>query len=124
MILCGATPTPPHPGITKVGRDKHRNVPWSYVDRAEDAVLGLRQEGYAVIALELVESAIPYYEMVATDMTAIVVGNEDHGISRAVLDLCDSAVFIPMYGKGQSMNVHVSAAVALFHVRNSMHTIT
>jgi len=122
MILCGATPTPPNPTITKVGRDKHRNVPWTYVERAEDAVVGLRDEGYTVVALELVESAIPYYELVAGEKTAIVVGNEDHGISRVVLDLCDSAVFIPMYGKGQSMNVHVSAAVILSHLRSVTYT--
>ncbi len=118
MILCGATPTPPNPTIAKVGREKHRNVPWSYADRAEDAVTALLQEGYSVIALELVDSAIPYYEMTARDKIAIVVGNEDHGVTRAVLDLCESAVFVPMYGKGHSMNVHVSAAVVLSHLRN------
>jgi tRNA (guanosine-2'-O-)-methyltransferase len=124
MILCGATPTPPNPTIIKVGRDKHKNVAWSYIDRPEDAVLGLRHEGYKIIALELAESALPYYEITAAEKTAIVVGNEDHGVSRSVLDLCDSAVFIPMLGKGQSMNVHVSAAVLLFHLRNSIHTTT
>ena len=122
MILCGATPTPPNPTINKVGREKHRNVTWSYVERAEDAVTDLRRDGYSVTALELVESAIPYYELRARDKIAIVVGNEDHGVSRSVLDLCDSAVFVPMYGKGHSMNVHVSAAVVLAHLRNLVLT--
>ncbi len=29
--------------------------------------------------------------------------------------LVDGAVFIPMYGKGRSMNVHISAAIVAYH---------
>ena len=31
---------------------------------------------------------------------------------------CDAAVFIPMYGKGLSLNVHVALAVVLYHIRH------
>jgi tRNA G18 (ribose-2'-O)-methylase SpoU len=44
-----------------------------------------------------------------------VLGNEDHGLTRSVLSLCDSSVFVPMYGKGLSLNVHVCTAVVLYH---------
>jgi tRNA(Leu) C34 or U34 (ribose-2'-O)-methylase TrmL len=30
------------------------------------------------------------------------------------MKLCDSAVFIPMAGKGRSLNVHVAAAIVAF----------
>ena len=36
-------------------------------------------------------------------------------VQRA-LEQVDGAVFIPMYGKGGSLNVHVALAVVLFHV--------
>jgi 23S rRNA (guanosine2251-2'-O)-methyltransferase len=47
---------------------------------------------------------------------ALVLGNEDHGVTRACLALSDAAVFVPMYGKGRSLNVHVSLAVVGYHL--------
>jgi len=116
IVLTSATPTPPQTTIAKVGRDKHRVVPWRYVENTEVAVQELRQAGYHITALEIADAARPYYEFAFPDRTCLVLGNEDHGVSRAVLDLCDSAVFVPMMGKGLSMNVHVSAAVVLYHI--------
>ncbi len=117
MFLCSATPLPTGGGtIKKVGRDKDRTVDWYYEERAETAVEILREEGYHICALEITDSARPYYAFDYPQKLALVIGNEDHGISRGVLDLCHSSVFIPMYGKGSSLNVHVSAAVVLYHI--------
>lgn len=116
MILSGITPTPPHPTITKVGRGKHDNVAWTYEESAEAALERLSAEGYHVIALEITDESMPYYEAVYPERICLVLGNEDHGVTRSALALCDSSVFIPMVGKGRSMNVHVSAAVVLYHI--------
>ncbi len=116
MFLCGITPTPPNPTIAKVGRDKQNVVPWYYEKRAEDALQILREEGYYICALELTDQARPYFEVEYPRRLCLVVGNEDHGVTRGALALCDSAVFVPMYGRGLSLNVHVSAAVVLYHV--------
>jgi tRNA G18 (ribose-2'-O)-methylase SpoU len=116
MYLCGITPTPPNKTIEKVGRSKDHKVNWSYVETAEDVIVGLREDGYHVAALEITDAAVPYYEAAYPRRLAVVVGNEDHGVTRSALELVDSSVFIPMYGKGQSLNVHVSVAVLLYHV--------
>lgn len=116
MVLCSATPTPPNATIAKVGREKHHNVPWIYFEHAEDALTQLRGEGYTVVALELTENAKPYFAVDYPEKVCLVLGNEDHGVTRSSLDLCDFAVFVPMYGKGQSLNVHVSASVVLYHI--------
>lgn len=120
LYLCGATPTPPNLTIAKVGRAKEHNVPWAYEHTAEEAIAKLKQEHYTVFALELTENARPYYAVDYEDRVCLVLGNEDHGITRSVLELCDHVIFIPMYGKGQSLNVHVSAAVVLYHVLHPM----
>jgi 23S rRNA (guanosine2251-2'-O)-methyltransferase len=54
--------------------------------------------------------------------TCLVVGHEDHGVTRATLAACDGAVFIPMYGKGRSLNVQTALAVVLYHVLHSSRT--
>ena len=116
LVLSGITPRPPHPTIEKVGRYKAKNVRWRYESDAVTAIQGLKDDGYQAIALEIVDTALPYHEYPYPDRCLLVVGNEDHGVTKAALKVCDGAVFIPMYGKGRSLNVHTALAVALYHI--------
>jgi tRNA G18 (ribose-2'-O)-methylase SpoU len=116
VVLAGITPTPPHPKISKVGRDKDRRVPWRYVKQPEEALEDLKAEGYWIAALEVTDQCQPYYAVDYPHKVALVLGNEDHGVTRACLARCDTAVFVPMYGKGRSLNVHVSLAIVGYHL--------
>jgi 23S rRNA (guanosine2251-2'-O)-methyltransferase len=116
VVLCGITPTPPHPTISKVGRDKDQRVRWRYVERAETALQELRGKGFWIAAVEITDRCWPYYSIDYPERVALVLGNEDHGVTRASLALCDAAVFVPMYGAGKSLNVHVSLAVVGYHL--------
>jgi 23S rRNA (guanosine2251-2'-O)-methyltransferase len=116
VVLTGITPTPPHPTIEKVGRDKHRRVPWRYVARPETALEELRARGFWNAALEITDDCQPYYAVEYPQRVALVLGNEDHGVTRACLALCDAALYVPMYGRGRSLNVHVSLAVVGYHL--------
>lgn len=46
--------------------------------------------------------------------SALILGNEAHGISDTLLSRVDSRVGIPMIGKAESLNVAVSAGIALY----------
>jgi 23S rRNA (guanosine2251-2'-O)-methyltransferase len=116
VVLSGITPVPPHPTISKVGRDKDRRVPWRYVAQPENALEELRALGFWIVALEITTTCQPYYAVDYPERVALVLGNEDHGVTRACLALCDAAVFVPMYGKGRSLNVHVSLAVVGYYL--------
>lgn len=116
VVLAGITPRPPHPTISRVGRNKDQRVPWRYVERPETALQDLRKQGYWIAALEITDDCLPYYSVNYPPQVALVLGNEDHGVTRACLALCDAAVFVPMYGKGKSLNVHVSLAVVGYHL--------
>lgn len=119
LILTGITPTPPNATIDKVGRYKSLRLPWHYEADPLVAITGLRDKGYTIVAVELTDDAVPYHEYRYPNKTCLVVGHEDHGITKATLAACDSAVFLPMYGKGLSLNVHVALAVVLYHIRHS-----
>lgn len=116
VILTGITPRPPQPTITKVARGKEQRVPWRYAKDPVEVIPGLRGDGYFICALELTDVAVPYHRFDYPDRVCLVVGHEDHGVTRATLGLCDAAVFVPMYGKGRSLNVHVSLGVVCYHI--------
>jgi tRNA G18 (ribose-2'-O)-methylase SpoU len=118
VVLTGISPTPPHPTISKVARDQDRRVPWRYVDRPETALKELQERGFWIAALEISDRSHPYFAVEYPRKVALVLGNEDHGVTRACLALCDAAIFVPMYGRGKSLNVHVALAVVGYHIRH------
>lgn len=122
VVLTGITPTPPHPTIEKISRAKSNTVNWRYEKDPLVAAASLKGEGYQLVALELVSEAIPYHLHAYPNKTCLVVGHEDHGLTKSMLAKCDSAVFIPMYGKGRSHNVHAALAIVLYHALHSGQT--
>jgi tRNA (guanosine-2'-O-)-methyltransferase len=116
MVLTGITPTPPQPTIDKVSRYKSRRVPWRYEEDSLEAIADLKAREYMVVAIELADGAVPYHQFDYPEKTCLVVGHEDHGVTKATLAACDAAVFLPMYGKGRSLNVHVALGIVCYHV--------
>jgi tRNA (guanosine-2'-O-)-methyltransferase len=119
LVLTGITPTPPNATIDKVGRFKSLRIPWRYEKDPVTAVQNLKAAGYQVVAVELTDTAVPYFQYDYHQKTCLVMGHEDHGVTKATLAECDTAVFLPMYGKGRSLNVHVAFSIVLYHILHS-----
>ncbi|NJK89187.1 MAG: hypothetical protein HC923_07115, partial [Myxococcales bacterium] len=74
-----------------------------------------RELGYYFAAIEIRTDATAYTAMAYGPKVCLVVGHEDHGVPQKVLERCSGSVFIPMFGKGASLNVHVALSVVAFH---------
>ena len=83
------------------------------------AIDRLRSNGYSIVAIELTESAVPYHQFDYPEKVCLVVGHEDHGVTTSTLAACDSTVFLPMYGKGLSLNVHMALGIVAFHLMHA-----
>ena len=119
VTLAGITARPPHKLISKVGRGKDSRVPWRAIDDVVEAVQVVKSEGYRVLAVEITDQARPYHCASYPERVCLMVGHEDHGVPKKALAVADGAIFIPMYGKGASLNVHVALAVTAFRVMHS-----
>ena len=116
IVLTGISAKPPHTLISKVGSAKYQRGKWRYVPKVEDALLELKERGYELSAVEITPTAEAYDTVPYPAKTALVVGHEDHGVTRRALEHVHRTVFIPMFGKGASLNVHVALGVVSFHV--------
>lgn len=48
---------------------------------------------------------------------AVIMGNEGSGISKDILDKTTLNLYIPIYGKSESLNVAVAAGILLYHLK-------
>lgn len=122
VYLCGYTATPPNKDIHKTALDAEKSVEWEYFENTEQAVSRLIENGYKVYALEQVDKSIllPDFYPDPQEKTAIVIGNEIKGVQQQVVDMCHGALEIPQYGTKHSLNVSVSAAIALWDIFSKM----
>lgn len=86
-------------------------------DDVREACHALRSTGHQVMAAHLSERAIDYREVDYTRPTALLMGSELWGVSKAAAETADHHVVIPMCGVVASLNVSVAAALLLYEAR-------
>lgn len=91
-------------------------IPVSRVGSLKGAINLLKNIGMQCVAATEKSNTL-VYETDFTRPTVIVMGAEDRGISRDVLNLCDVQAGIPLVGRIESLNVSAAAAVILFEAR-------
>lgn len=99
--------------VVKVSTGATEHVDVIKVTNLNQTIETLKNNGFWVTGLELTGS-IDFKEANYLGKTAIVVGSEGRGISPLVQKNCDVLVKIPMYGKVNSLNASVSAALILY----------
>jgi tRNA (guanosine-2'-O-)-methyltransferase len=116
LILTGKTALASHPQVAVTSMGSHRRVESRKFTSHEEAAVTLKGEGYSIVAVEVADGAQNYREFAYPEKVCLVLGNEQIGVYQQVLKHCDAAVFIPMAGKGRSLNVHVAAAIVCFEI--------
>ena len=116
LYLCGYTGYPPRKEIDKTALGSADTVPWVQNSDPVAALSELKNRGYHIVALEHTRASISYTEAKYKFPMCLVLGNEVEGVTQELLDLCDMAVEIPMYGAKESLNVSVAGGIALYHV--------
>lgn len=122
IILCGISAPPPSPEIHKTALGAEESVPWRYFETTAQAIATLREEGYRIACLELVNDSVPLdqFRVQPGQGYAIVVGNEVDGIDQTIVDQADVCLEIPQSGTKHSLNVAISASVALWEFYKQM----
>jgi tRNA G18 (ribose-2'-O)-methylase SpoU len=125
LLLSGYTPSPDHGKVHKTSLGAERSVPWVHVADPLDAIAQQRQRGHRIIAVELARDARNYATLASSDFPAtFVFGNELVGIGEEILQACDDAVIIPMFGRKHSLNVAVSVGVVLYRALDALGVLT
>jgi tRNA (guanosine-2'-O-)-methyltransferase len=79
-------------------------------------VVGLARSQGVAIAGAMMEGSITVHELPSDRPLMLLFGNEGEGLSQDARAACDFKFRIPMVGMSESMNLSVSAALALYTV--------
>jgi TrmH family RNA methyltransferase len=60
------------------------------------------------------EASMPYFAADWRQPSALIIGNEAHGLSDDARTLARSSIGIPMHGRAESLNAAVAGSVILF----------
>ena len=73
----------------------------------------LKRKGYGIYAGALLSDSMPYTEADLTGPSVIVIGNEANGVCDEILSESEH-IIIPIYGRAESLNAGVAAAVMIY----------
>lgn len=118
--LCGITPQPGNPRISKVALGAEFSVPWEYHKNGVQAATACKERGLKLWGLEIHPSAVSIFDIPPEERlkpSVLVVGNEVSGIDPGIQELCDQFFWIPMEGYKRSLNVAVAFGIAVYTLR-------
>ncbi len=115
VLVCGDEASPIHKNCIRASRGAVGRLPMFYTDNTIAAIDRLIESGWQVIgATASAEKQL--YETEFLYPTAIVVGNENKGLSDEMRERCSDLVRIPMATGQSSLNVGVAAGVLLYEL--------
>ena len=125
IYLCGITPSPldefgrKRQQFTKISLGAEDSVAWEKCKQSYLVLAKLKTFGYKLYAIEQHKESTPYFKikMSKNKKVAFVLGHELKGVSDKILKKVDKILEIPMFGKKQSLNVAIAAAIVIFYFR-------
>jgi len=74
----------------------------------------LKQNGISIFGTSL-KNGVIYKNEPICETFALIVGNEGNGVSEEILNLTDQNLYIPIFGKAESLNVAIASAILMYH---------
>ncbi len=118
IILCGISAPPPSPEIHKTALGAEDSVDWKHYPSTIEALNDLKGQGYTICCLEQVQgsTSLQNFHRQPGKKYALVIGNEVDGVDPSVVNACDIFLEIPQRGTKHSLNVTISAGIALWQM--------
>ncbi len=108
--------------VRRVSAGAAEVVPVARVTNLGRAIDEARSAGVWILGLDEKAEQDIWSSDLAEPPVGLVLGAEDRGISKSIVQRCDQLVGIPSAGKLGSLNVAVAGAVAMFEIARRTHT--
>ena len=108
--------------MKKTSRSTEKYVSYKGESNILQVVTSLKAKRYFIIALEITDSSISLDDFIlnTNQPIALIIGNENVGVSEDILKLADEIVHIKMFGENTSMNVVQATSIILYELTKQL----
>ncbi|MDA7027161.1 RNA methyltransferase [Bacillus sp. CLL-7-23] len=115
IVLSPGTVDPYNGKTLRSAQGSHFHLPIIKFELSE-LMEQLKQKNIPIYGTAL-QNAIPYQEVKPSQSFALLIGNEGSGVDSEMLTQTDRNLYVPIYGKAESLNVAAATAILLYHLR-------
>jgi len=117
IVFC-ASEIPMGRKMTKTSRATEKSVPFEISENPLLVINKLKNKGYKILSLEIADNSTSIHscQFSKEQPIALVIGDENFGVSENILKLSNSIIHIDMYGQNSSMNVVQATNIALYEI--------
>ena len=115
VLLCGDGASPFHKNTIRASRGAVGRLPIYYTSDTIKSIEQLKLFGWKVFGATA-SGDTDLYNVELSNNTAIVVGNENSGLSNETRDQCSQLIRIPMASGQSSLNVGVASGILLYDI--------
>ena len=121
IIFCGEH-IPLGRKMTKTSRATEKFVNFKTNVSVSEVVSSLKKEEYNIVSLEVTNNSLPInsFQFSKKKSIALIVGDENFGISEDILNISDAIIHINMFGQNSSMNVVQATNIALYEITKQL----
>ncbi len=118
IYFCGEDITVVSKRMQRTARSTHKVVAYKQSEHIISIINEFISDGYTIMALEITNDSIPVSEYRADvdEKIALIIGEENFGVSEEVLKMVKQSIHINMYGNNSSMNVATATGIALYEI--------
>ena len=107
--------------VSKVSAGAIEHVKVVMVTNLINTIKTLKENGYWVVGAEALAESKNFWDLDLNMKVCLIIGSEGKGLSRLIKEECDFLVKIPMWGKVNSLNASVSAALLIYEIRRQQN---
>lgn len=109
--------------LQKTARNTQKRVSYLKSEDIIATITNLEKEDYLITALEITDTSTSLENFSGSNnqKIALVIGNEQQGISERVLQKITQIIHIDMFGENSSMNVVQATSIALYSIIKKLY---
>jgi tRNA G18 (ribose-2'-O)-methylase SpoU len=121
IIFC-ASEIPMGRKMTKTSRATEKVVDFEVNESTSLVINQLKAKGYKIVSLEITDNSTPIHncQFSKKQPIALVIGDENFGVSEPILTLSDAIIHIDMFGQNSSMNVVQATNITLYEITKQL----
>ena len=121
LILCGDDISLGRK-MAKTSRATEKIVNYEVNRDALEVIQDLKSKNYQIISLEITNSsqAVHNVQFSTNKPIALIIGDENFGVSEHILNISDVIIHIEMFGQNSSMNVVQATNIALYEITKQL----